>query len=215
MRPVRLRARLERSSHRGLAMSTEPKRLLTPDEYLALDRASETKSEYLNGEVYAMVGASFAHVRIVANLVRRLGNQLEGSRCAAFASDLRLRVRPTGLYTYPDVIVACEPFEFADDQRDTLTNPVVLIEVLSESTQDYDRGGKFAHYRTLPSLREYLLFEQSRVHAEHFVRQADPHRWLLTETDRVTDTLRLDAIGAELRLAEVYDGLDVEASRAV
>jgi Uma2 family endonuclease len=195
------------------AMTTEAKRRLTPDEYLALERASETRSEYLNGEVFAMSGASVAHVQIVTNLVVQLGSQLKGSRCRVLSTDMRLRVSPTGLYTYPDVIVACEPFQFADDQKDTLTNPLVIIEVLSESTKDYDRGGKFAHYRTLPTLREVLLFEQSRVHAEHYVRQPDPQRWMLAETDNRTDTLALASIGAELKLAEVYDG--VEAGSAL
>jgi Uma2 family endonuclease len=187
-------------------VTSEPKRRLTPEEYLAIERATPAKSEYLNGEVFLMGGASVAHVRIVTNLVVQLGTQLKGRPCGVYSTDLRLRVSPTGLYAYPDVIVACDPLVFADDQKDTLTNPVVLIEVLSESTKDYDRGGKFAHYRTLATLREYLLVDQASVHAEHFVRRND-NQWLLTETSRREDSIRLESIGATLDLAEVYDGV--------
>jgi Uma2 family endonuclease len=188
-------------------MTTDPKRRLTPEEYLALERAAEFKSEYLNGEVFAMSRASFAHVQIVTNLVAELKSQLKGRPCRVLSTDLRLRVSPTGLYAYPDVMVACEPFAFADDHFDTMTNPLVIIEVLSESTKDYDRGGKFAHYRSLDSLREYLLVDQASLHVEHFVRQPEC-RWLLAETNDIAATLQLESIGARLNLADVYDGLD-------
>jgi Uma2 family endonuclease len=189
-------------------MTSEAKSRLTPEEYLAIERSTETKSEYFDGQVFAMGGAWFAHVQIVTNLIGELRNQLRGGRCCVFSTDLRLRVSPTGLYTYPDVIVACEPLAFADDHRDTLTNPIVIIEVLSETTKDYDRGGKFAHYRTLASLKEYLLFDQAAVHAEHFVRQPD-NRWLLSETDSLADTLTLASVSAELKLSELYDGVSL------
>jgi Uma2 family endonuclease len=189
-------------------MTSEAKSRLTPEEYLAIERSTETKSEYFDGQVFALGGASFAHVQIVTNLIGELRNQLRGGRCRVFSTDLRLRVSPTGLYTYPDVIVACEPLAFTDDHRDTLTNPIVIIEVLSATTKDYDRGGNFAHYRTLASLKEYLLFDQAAVHAEHFVRQPD-NRWLLSETDSLADTLTLASVSAELKLSELYDGVSL------
>jgi Uma2 family endonuclease len=211
MRPARCRRGvLDLRVTRGKddVMTSEAKSRLTPEEYLAIERSTETKSEYFDGQVFAMVGASFAHVQVVRNLVVHLGTQLKGRSCQVLSNDLRLRVSPTGLYTYPDVIVACEPLAFADDHRDTLTNPIVIIEVLSETTKDYDRGGKFAHYRTLASLKEYLLFDQAAVHAEHFVRQPD-NRWLLSETDSLADTLTLASVSAGLKLSEVYDGVSL------
>ena len=136
-------------------MSSQPNSLLTPEEYLEKERRAEYKSEYLAGEVFAMVGASYRHGLIVANLLRELGIQLKEKPCDVFAGDLRVRITLTGLYTYPDIVVICEPVQFADDRKDTVLNPVILIEVLSDSTKDYDRGQKFQHYRTLPSLKEY------------------------------------------------------------
>jgi Uma2 family endonuclease len=189
-------------------MTSEAKRRITPEEYLAMERGAETKSEYFDGQIFAMDGASFAHVQIVSNLVVQFGTQLKGGRCRVFSTDLRIRVGATSLYTYPDVVLACELHVFDDDHRDTLTNPTLVIEVPSESTKDYDRGGKFAHYRRLASLREYLLFDQAVAHAEHFARQPGD-RWLLSETVNLADTLTLASIGAELKLAEVYDGVSL------
>lgn len=194
-------------------MTSEAKRRLTPEEYLAIERSTEARSEYFDGQIFAVGGASFAHVQIVSNLVVQLGTQLKASRCRVFSTDLRIRVGATRLFTYPDVVVACEPHVFADDHRDTLTNPTLIIEVLSESTKDYDRGGKFAHYRTLASLREYLLFDQAVAHAEHFARQPGD-RWLLSETVSLADTLTLASIGADLKLAEVYDGVSLGGQAA-
>lgn len=187
-------------------MSTESNARITPEQYLAIERTTTAKSKYLNGEVFSMGGASFAHVQIVTNLVGELRSRLKGRPCRVLPTDLRLQITPTGLYTYPDVVVACEPFAFADEHRDTLTNPVVIIEVLSDSIQDYDRDGKFTHYRSLDSLREYLLIDQARVHAEHFVRQHD-RRWLLAETNDPAAVLTLESIGVELPLADVYEGV--------
>ena len=134
-------------------MSTRPKPLLTPEQYLASERASERagdqKHEYHQGEVFAMGGASFEHVGIVSNLVISLGNQLQGRPCRVFSSDLRVKVSRTGLYTYPDVGVVCDQPEFDDAYNDTLLNPRVIIQVLSASTEMYDRGKKVAHYRTV------------------------------------------------------------------
>ncbi len=130
---------------------------LSPDEYLALERHAPTKSEYLRGEVYAMAGASRQHVIIMTNTIVALATRLKGRPCAVFGSDLRVKVPPTGFYTYPDVSVVCGKAQFEDRQQDNLLNPTVIFEILSRSTEGYDRGEKFAHYRMLESLSDYIL----------------------------------------------------------
>ena len=191
-------------------MSLQPNTYITPEEYLAIERRAEYKSEYFNGEMFAMAGASERHVLIVTNLVIELGGQLRGRPCTVYSTDLRVQVSPTGLYTYPDVVVVCGQARFADDQKDTLLNPTLIIEVLSDSTKDYDRGGKFQHYRTLASLTEYVLVSQETCHVERCVRQPE-NRWLLSETNEVKDTIHLSSIGCDLVLAEVYDKVDLSA----
>lgn len=191
-------------------MSLQPKTHLTPEEYLAIERKAEYKSEYFNGEMFAMAGASERHALIVTNVVAELRGQLRHRPCTVYSTDLRVRVSPTGLYTYPDVIVVCGQAQFADDQKDTLLNPTLIVEVLSESTKDYDRGGKFEHYRSLASLSEYVLIAQDKYHVEHFVRQPD-NRWLLSETNRLEDTIHLPSIDCALALIEVYDKVEMPA----
>ena len=188
-------------------MSFYPKVRVTPEEYLASERQATYKSEYVNGEVFAMSGASPRHVLIVTNVVAELRQQLKQRPCTVYSTDLRVKVRPTGLYTYPDVIVVCGQPQFDEEQHDTLLNPTVLVEVLSESTKDYDRGGKFEHYRTLTSLAEYVLIAQDKHHVEHFVRQPD-NRWLLAETNNLHDTIHLPSIVCDLALTEVYDKVE-------
>jgi Uma2 family endonuclease len=191
-------------------LSSQPKTQLTPKEYLAIERKAEYKSEYFNGEMFAMGGASERHVLIVTNVVAELRGQLRRRPCTVYSTDLRVRVSPTGLYTYPDVVVVCGQAQFADDQKDTLLNPTLIVEVLSESTKDYDRGEKFEHYRSLASLNEYVLIAQDKHHVEHFVRQSD-NRWLLSETNRLEDTIHLSSIDCDLALAEVYDKVELSA----
>jgi Uma2 family endonuclease len=188
-------------------MSSQPTAFLSPEEYLEIDRKAERKSEYYQGEMFAMAGASRRHSLIVTNLVRELSQQLKATPCEVHASDLRLRVSPTGFYTYPDVIVVCGPAQFADDQMDTLMNPSMIVEVLSDSTRDYDRGRKFQHYRTLPSLREYLTVAQETTHIEHWTRQQE-HLGLLAEFSDLSQTIQLTSIACVLPLAEVYDKID-------
>jgi Uma2 family endonuclease len=185
-------------------MSSQPKTFLTPEEYLEIERKAERKSEYYQGEMFAMAGASREHGLIVTNVTIELGSQVRGRPCEVHSNDLRMRVSPTGLYTYPDVIVVCGEFRYADDQNDTLLNPTVIIEVLSRSTRDYDRGMKFEQYRKLPSLREYLTIDQYRPHIEHWTRQQE-HLGLLAEYDDLGQTIELTSIGCVLALAEVYD----------
>ena len=144
-------------------MSYQRKSLLTPEEYLAIERKSETKGEFYSGEVFAMVGASKRHNLIAANVIRVLGNQLLDRPCNVYPSDMRVKVSATGKYTYPDVVVACEEELFDDEEKDTLLNPVLIIEVLSESTEAYDRGKKFEHYQYIESLTDYLLVTQNHT----------------------------------------------------
>ncbi|MFO1433715.1 MAG: Uma2 family endonuclease [Candidatus Competibacteraceae bacterium] len=185
-------------------MPSQPKPYLTPEQYLTLERTAAYKSEYFRGEVFAMAGASPTHVLIVSNIVAALHGQLRRRPCTVYSTDLRVKVQTSGLYTYPDVIVVCGDLQFEDDHQDTLLNPILLIEVLSESTKDYDRGGKFAQYRKIPSFVEYVLVAQDECHVEHFVKQAHGG-WLLSETNRLEDTLTLSSIECTLSLSDVYE----------
>lgn len=184
-------------------MSAVPQPFLTPQEYLAHERQAETKSEYFRGEVFAMAGASREHNLITGNVAGELRQHLRERPCEAYQADMRVKVSPTGLYTYPDVIVVCGEPEFEDAEVDTLLNPRVLVEVLSPSTADYDRGRKFTHYRRLSSLEEYVLISQDRPLVEHYVRQG-PDEWLLTEQRSLQDTLVLPSIPCQLPLTEIY-----------
>jgi Uma2 family endonuclease len=187
-------------------MAAQPT-FLSPAEYLEQERRAERKSEYFQGAVFAMAGVSRRHGLIVTNLVRELSQQLKGKPCEVYSSDLRLRVTPAGLYTYPDVMVACSDIQFADDQKDTILNPLLLIEVLSESTRDYDRGRKFQYYRTLSSLTEYLTVAQDEPRVEQYTRQPES-RWLLTEFSRLEQTIPLASLPCALPLIEVYDRIE-------
>jgi Uma2 family endonuclease len=186
-------------------MASHPKTRYTAEKYLALERSCETKHEYFNGEIFAMSGASKQHVLIVTNAVTELWSQLKRGPCEVYSTDLRVNVAPTtGLYTYTDVIVLCDEPQFSDEQKDTLLNPALIIEVLSESTKDYDRGGKFEQYRTINSFVEYLLIAQDRPHVEHHVRQADGS-WILHETNSLEDTIQLKSVPCSLPLSEIYN----------
>ena len=178
------------------------KQTFTPEEYLALERQAETKSEYINGEIYAMAGASREHNYIAGDLFGELRSQLRGRNCKLFMSDMRVRVKPTGLYTYPDVVVVCGRPRFDDTQVDVLLNPTVLFEVLSSSTEAYDRGAKFAHYRYLDSLQEYVLVAQDRMQVDHYARMGN--QWLLTAYSKPEEILALPAIECNLPLTEIY-----------
>ena len=175
---------------------------LTPEEYLALERKATTKSEYINGQIYAMSGASREHNLITMNISNRLYIQFIERDCEVYASDMRVKVSPTGAYTYPDVVVVCDEPRFEDTSFDSLLNPTVLVEVLSPSTEAYDRGEKFAYYRQLDSLQEYVLVSQNCVRVEHYLRQGE--QWLLTELSALDDQLYLASIECELSLREIY-----------
>ena len=179
------------------------KRYFTSEEYLKLERKALDKSEYYQGEIFAMTGASRKHNLISGNVIRELGNQLKGRPCEVYPSDMRVRVRPTGLYTYPDVSVVCGEPLFDDSRGDTLLNPTVLIEVLSPSTEAYDRGEKFAQYRRLDSLQDYVLIAQDTVRVEHYRRRGE--LWVLSEMNDLDDELQLKSIDCTVPLREIYD----------
>jgi Uma2 family endonuclease len=191
-------------------MASEPRRRLTIQEYLSLERQAETKSEYLDGEMFALAGASRDHNIIVTNLVASLRPQLRSRGCDLYANDMRVRT-PGDLFTYPDVMVLCGERRFDDPRRDTILNPTVIVEVLSESTRDYDRGTKLTEYRTIPSLQEIVLIEQGRPHVEHYIRQASA-RWLLLEIEGLASSFELPTLGCRLSLSEIYE--DVFEARA-
>lgn len=180
------------------------RRTFSADEYLRLEREAQTRSEFWAGEIFALAGASEKHNLIVTNLIIALGTQLRGKPCNLYANDLRVEVQAGHHYTYPDVVVTCGDEKFLDSERDTLQNPVLIIEVLSPSTAAYDRGDKFASYRTLASLQTYLLVAQDRCHLERFERQGDGH-WLFSEYKDLSDMLTLGRIGCTLELREIYD----------
>ena len=192
-------------------MNPQPKPRLTPEDYLAIERSAEFKSEYFDGEIFAMAGASRAHNSIVLNTGSEIRQHLKNRSCKAYVNDMRVKVNPTGLYAYPDVIVVCGKEQFEDTHLDTLLNPTLIIEVLSDSTEAYDRGRKFEHYRHLDSLVEYVLIAQQRPHVESFRRQSDQH-WLLTECSGLDATLRLQSIDCDLALAEIYAKVELSES---
>ena len=185
-------------------MSRQAKPYVTSEEYLALERQAEYKSEYHDGEIFAMTGASLTHNRITLNIGSALNVQLRGRECQAFTSDMRVHVPATGLYTYPDVSVVCGEPQLEEEQLDTLLNPVLIVEVLSKSTARYDRIDKFSHYRSIPSFAEYLLVSQDEYHVTQYVKQPDG-RWLLTDIRGRESRVELASVQCVLALSEVYE----------
>lgn len=186
-----------------LGMTTHADVRLTPDEYLRIERTAEWKSEYIDGEMFAMSGASPRHVLITGNLAAELRNTLRDTPCAAYPADLRVATDRQRHYTYPDVVVACEPLQYVDEHRDTITNPILIAEVLSESTEKYDRGAKFERYRTIPTLAEYLLVAQDRVHVELYTRQPNA-AWILREWNDAGTKIELASLRCSLAISEIY-----------
>jgi Uma2 family endonuclease len=187
---------------------TQAQILVTEDEYLEREQRAEAKSELIHGVIVAMAGGSPQHNAIAGNVAGALRTLLKGRRCLVFPSDQRVHVEATGMFTYPDVTVACDAFRFHPKNRDTLLNPRVIVEVLSDSTEAYDRGAKFAHYRTIPSLLEYVLISQHEHSIEHY-RRLDTGQWVLTAYEGDAASVALPALGCELPLAEVYANLDL------
>ena len=184
-------------------MSSAAIQRYSPADYLALERASEFKHEFFDGELFRMSGDTIEHSQIAGNVIRALGNSLADSPCRVLTSDMRIKL-PTGLYTYPDVLVVCDQPQYEDDHTDVLLNPLVVVEVLSPTTEAYDRGKKFRHYQTCPSLREYVLIAQDRAAVDHYLRQPASGQWLLTTFESLAATMSLPSIGIGLPLHEIY-----------
>ena len=182
---------------------------LTPAEYLAIERAAEFRHEYLDGEMLGMSGGSRQHSAIKLNVAFELRRQLQGRPCQPFDSDMRIKTSPTS-YAYPDFSVVCGDQEFDDDKGDTLFNPTLLIEVLSDSTEAYDRGRKFASYRQISSLREYVLISQKSPIVERYLRNPDD-TWTLTAVLGLEASIHLPTIDVTLPLAEIYDRVSFDA----
>ena len=192
-------------------MTAQPLPQLSFDDWLAIERAAEDqRSEYVAGEVFAMTGATEQHNLIVANIVRELGNVLKRKPCRVYPSDLKVRIEADDIGAYPDAMVICGERAFYDNRRDVVTNPTLIVEVLSDSSEAYDRGDKFGHYRALPSLQIYLLLSQDRMQAELFVRQPDDS-WQFTAVTAADDRIPLAAVDAELVLGELYDKVEFAA----
>jgi Uma2 family endonuclease len=185
-------------------MSSQPIKLLTVEQYLEIERAAEFRSEYLNGEMFAMAGGSINHGMIAADTLIRIGEQLRGKPCAVVGSDVRLFCKPANVFTYPDLFVFCGPRKYLDAEKDTLLDTTVIVEVLSPSTQNYDRGEKFRYYRGLPSFAEYLLLAQDAIRAEHHVRQ-DDGSWVFRELNGPDVWIELKSVGCTLQLGDLYE----------
>ena len=184
-------------------MSSLPSYYLSPEEYLAIERRAEYKSEYVDGVMYAMAGGSERHNLIVGNLITELNVQLRNSPCRVYPSDLKVRVPNSKRFFYPDVSVVCDETQFADDERDVVLNPVVVVEVLSESTAAFDRGKKFQSYQQIESLQEYMLVSQDEHLVEHYLRQDDGH-WLYTKVGGLDEAIALPTIKCRLVLSNIY-----------
>lgn len=192
-------------------MSLQPKSVPSFEDWLAGERAAlDERSEYVDGQVFAMTGASAEHNVIVTNIVRELGTQMKGRPCWVYANDMKVRIQSANVGRYPDLIAVCGRPELLDGRRDVLLNPTLIVEVLSDSTEAYDRGEKFALYRGIPSLQEYLLVAHHRVQAELFTRGADG-RWTLSEFSGPEAVVPLGSIDCTLSLAEVYDKVELPA----
>ncbi len=179
------------------------KKYYNPTQYLALEEQALDKHEYAAGEIFAMAGGSANHNLIASNVNALLNFGLENEPCQVFTSDMKVLVKSSGLYTYPDVLVVCSDLEFAEGREDTLTNPLVIVEVLSKSTRDYDRGTKFDLYRELPSLEDYVVIDQERVFVEYHHKLADG-RWVLTIFNQLQTTLHLQSLDFEMPLGRIY-----------
>lgn len=175
----------------------------TAEEYLSLERSASYKSEFHDGQIYAMTGASRRHNLITVNIAGELRIQLKKRPCEVYSNDMRVKAVEANSYHYPDIVVVCGTPQFEDAQVDTLLNPTLLIEVLSPSTEAYDRGGKFAHYRKMATLREYLLVVQDQPSIERYLRQGDV--WILSEALGLEASVSLESIDCILSLREVYD----------
>jgi Uma2 family endonuclease len=191
-------------------VASNPVTKVTEEQYLAIERAAEFRSEFLDGEMFAMSGGSMEHASIQTNILVELSLALRGTPCRAFGPDLRIKVS-SRMYTYPDVSVVCGKPLLADEHEDNLLNPVVIVEVLSPSTEKYDRGLKFQQHRTIASLRDYILIDQGQMRIEQYTRQPDD-TWSLRDYQRPEQELKIDSIGASIPLQRIYDRVELPAA---
>lgn len=197
-----------------VALSKPQERVYTSDEYLELERKSNYKSEFLEGQIYAMSGGSPKHAGISANIIKKIGNQLEDGPCHVYTSDLKVRTTANGLFAYPDVTVICGNMIFHDEEEDVIVNPTLLVEVLSRTTEAYDRGRKWAQYQSIASLQTYVLVSQNESRIEQFVRQPDD-TWLLSTVAGMDKSIYLASIDCTLALSDVYKGIDFNPAPSV
>ena len=182
----------------------------SPEEYLMLEEGAKFRSEYQDGRIIPMTGGTPNHNQIAGNFYGTLNFATKGQPYRVFINDLRLWIPSKRVYTYPDVMLVAGKLEFAEGRKDTITNAVMVTEVLSESTEDYDRGGKFKLFRTIPSLREYVLIDQYEMHVEQFSK-TDDNKWILSEYDGADAVLVLSSVQFEMSLGEMYDRVDFES----
>ncbi len=184
-------------------MGLPEKEYITPEQYLELERAALEKHEYYQGEIFAMSGASFRHNVIFKNTYLKLGVKLAGKPCQPYGSDLRIHIPSNSLFTYPDISIICGKPEMTDEVMDTVKNPTVIIEILSKSTQDYDKGQKFTLYRDIESLKEYILIDSQSVRVEKYCKNSDGS-WTLRDYKDIEDTFIIESIGEDMSLADIY-----------
>lgn len=189
-------------------MTAQSQRSYSQEEYLEMERGADYKSEYYNGEIFAMAGAGFNHNRITENLSGECYVLLKGKSCKSYSSDLRIHIPANGLYTYPDFLIICGRNEFLDNKKDTILNPTVIIEVLSPSTSGYDRGEKFHFYRSIPSLKEYVLIDSLSIAAEVFRKNDEGFWFLASEAYSITEAIELGSVNLKLNLTDIYAGTE-------
>lgn len=181
---------------------------ISEKEYLDAERLALDKHEYYKGEVFGMSGASIPHNRIFSNAFLEIGTKLKGKKCQPFGSDLRIHIPKNTLFTYPDISIVCGEIETTDDKFDTITNPSVIIEILSSSTRNYDKGEKFTLYREIDSLQEYILIDSERILVEKFIRNSD-NSWQLTEYKSIEQSFSIATVAIQMQLVDIYEGLAI------
>jgi Uma2 family endonuclease len=189
-------------------IATQSSPILTEEEYLSFERSADVRHEYLSGQLYAMAGATREHNLITGNVAGELRAQLKGKPCETYSNDMRVRIAKSGRYTYPDVVVVCGTPQFLDDQNDALLNPLLIIEVLSSSTEAYDRGEKFRAYRSIDSFSEYILIAQAKKAADHFTKKNNI--WTIQEVEH---EIRLSTIPCILTFSEIYDRVEFSSEK--
>lgn len=181
---------------------------ISEKDYLDAERLALDKHEYYKGEIFAMSGASISHNKISINCTVDIANKLKGKNCQPYGSDLRIHIPKNTLYTYPDISIICGEIKTLDDKFDTVTNPSVIIEILSVSTRNYDKGDKFTLYREIDSLQEYILIDSERIMVEKFIRNPD-NSWQLTEYKTIEQSFSITTVNIEMQLRVIYEGLAI------